>query len=136
MVRARDREHLENLMERFPAETLDMTIHSSDQSDYPHRLFFAKSVWSEVLAALATELDYDNFKSEVGRAGYTHERYAACLAKTWGVMYGVTPRDHISDIFTESDTFPDWKREALSKPLSTRSELRATKPKTGDWYEQ
>jgi hypothetical protein len=47
------------------------------RTDYAYRLFVEKPVWSQVLAGLAEETDYDNFKSEVarhqGRAGAAYE---------------------------------------------------------------
>lgn len=54
------------------------TCSAAASTDYAYRIFVAKVAWSRVVAALADELDYDNFKSEVatyqGRAGREHER--------------------------------------------------------------
>jgi hypothetical protein len=50
-------------------------------------LFLKKSAWSQVVAGLAEETDYDNFKSEVARhrvrAGEAYER---SLHEVWSVM--------------------------------------------------
>jgi len=88
MVRARLRSHLEALKKRFPDQLGPCEIQEFAGSDYAVRIFVAKSVWSQVLAGLAEETDYDNFKSEVarhqGRAGAAYER---SLHDVWSVMY-------------------------------------------------
>lgn len=56
-------------------------------TDYDYRLFVPKTAWMQVLAGLAEETDYDNFKSEVahhqGRGGAAYER---SLHEVWSVM--------------------------------------------------
>ena len=56
-------------------------------TNYDYRLFVPKSAWTQVLAGLAEETDYDNFKSDVayqqGRAGAVYER---SLHEVWSVM--------------------------------------------------
>lgn len=88
MVRARLRTHLEALAARFPDVLGQGEIQEFAGTDYAFRLFVAKSVWSQVLAGLAEEIDYDNFKSEVARhhrsAGAAYER---SLHDVWSVMY-------------------------------------------------
>jgi hypothetical protein len=90
MVRARVREHLEALKARFPDLLGRCEIREFAGTDYAFRLFIDKSVWSQVLAVLADETDYDNFKSEVarhqGRAGAAYEH---SLHEVWSVMYGL-----------------------------------------------
>jgi hypothetical protein len=87
MVRARVREHLEALKERFPNLLGQCEIREFAGTDYAYRLFVDKRVWSQVLAGLAEETDYDNFKSEVarhqGRAGAAYEH---SLHEVWSVM--------------------------------------------------
>ena len=88
MVRARVRGHLEALKERFLSLLGQCDIDESTETDYAFRIFIDKRVWSEVLAGLADETDYDNFKSEVarhqGRAGAAYEH---ALHGVWSVMY-------------------------------------------------
>ena len=67
MVRARVRGHLEALKKRFPDLLGECEIQESAGTDYAYRLFVQKSAWTQVLAGLAEETDYDNFKSEVAR---------------------------------------------------------------------
>lgn len=88
MVRARRRSHLEALRERFDGLLSDCEIQESTGTDYAFRLFVPKAAWTEVMAGLAAETDYDNFKSEVarhqGRAGADYEQ---SLHKVWSVMH-------------------------------------------------
>ena len=87
MVRARVRSHLDALMSRFHELLGECKIQEFARTDYAYRLFVRKAVWAQVLAALAEETDYDNFKSEVashqGAAGADYER---SLHEVWSVM--------------------------------------------------
>jgi hypothetical protein len=88
MVRARIRGHLEALKKRFPNPLGDCDIQESAGTDYAYRLFVPKSAWTQVVAGLAEEIDYDNFKSEVahhqGKEGAAYER---SLREVWSVMH-------------------------------------------------
>jgi len=87
MVRARVQGHLEALKKQFPDQIGQCKIHSSASTDYAYRLFVQKSEWTKVLAGLASETDYDNFKSKVashqGSAGAAYEH---ALHDVWSVM--------------------------------------------------
>jgi hypothetical protein len=88
MVRARLRSHLKALKEHFPDLLGDCEILESAGTDYAYRLFVQKPAWAQVLAGLAEETEYDNFKSEVarhqGKAGAAYER---SLHEVWSVMH-------------------------------------------------
>jgi hypothetical protein len=88
MVRARVRPHLEALKTQFPELLGHCEILEFASADYAFRIFVAKPVWSQVLAGLVEETDYDNFKSEValhqGRAGAAYEQ---SLHDVWSVMH-------------------------------------------------
>ncbi len=88
MVRARVRKHLDKLKRRFSNLLGDCEIKEFVGTDYAFRIFVDKSVWSQVMVRLGDELDYDNFKSEVGRF---QERdgaaYESSLHEVWSVMY-------------------------------------------------
>jgi hypothetical protein len=87
MVRARVREHLEALREKFPELLGDCDIKEFVSTDYAFRLFVEKSAWSEVAEHLAAEIDYDNFKSAVGRhQGRKGAAYEHSLHEVWSVM--------------------------------------------------
>ena len=88
MVRARVRDHLEALADRFPDLLGGRPIHESAGTDYAFRLFVAKSAWSQALTALAGETDYDNFKSAVARhQGRAGAAYEDSLHDVWSVMH-------------------------------------------------
>lgn len=88
MVRARVRDHLESLKDRFPDQLGECEIHDSTNTDYAFRLFVDKTAWSQVLAELADETDYDNFKDEVkAHQGPAGEAYVHSLHRVWDVMY-------------------------------------------------
>jgi hypothetical protein len=90
MVRARVRGHLEALKKRLPELLGQVEIHESAETDYAYRLFVGKSAWVQVLAGLAEETDYDNFKSEVVRhQGHAGAAYGLSLHKVWSVMHGL-----------------------------------------------
>jgi hypothetical protein len=88
MVRARLGGQLEALKGRFPELLGKCEILESADTDYAFRFFTPKADWMKVLAELAAETDYDNFKSEVaafqGRAGAAYER---SLHDVWTVMH-------------------------------------------------
>jgi hypothetical protein len=88
MVRARLRSHLEALTKRFGNLLGECEIHDSAGTDYAYRLFVQKSAWTQVLAGLAEETDYDNFKSEVARhQGRAGAAFGRSLHDVWSVMH-------------------------------------------------
>ncbi len=87
MVRARLRGHLEALITRFPELLENCAIKETSSTDYAFRFFVEKPAWSQVLAALAEDVDYDNFKSAVARhQGASGAAYEHSLHKVWSVM--------------------------------------------------
>lgn len=86
MIRARIREHLRALTERFPA--LDEPIRDSTGTDYKYRVITTKAKWVEILTQLGEEIDYSNFKSEVA-ATRGHDNYEQSLHKVWSVMHSL-----------------------------------------------
>jgi hypothetical protein len=92
MVRARVRNHLEALKKRFSTFLYPVEIKEFVGSDYAYRLFIPKSVWAKMVADLAKEIDYDNFKSEVADfndllLGESAEAYSESLHRVWEVMF-------------------------------------------------
>jgi hypothetical protein len=87
MVRGRVRAHLQALKERFPDLLGPSEIQESSGTDYAFRIFVDKTIWSQVLAGLAVETDYDNFKSEVAHhQGKKGAAYEHSLHEVWSVM--------------------------------------------------
>ena len=60
MVRARLRSHLEALKDRFPDLLGECDIREFVGTDYAYRIFVDKATWTQVMAGLSDELDYDN----------------------------------------------------------------------------
>ncbi|MFZ4629529.1 MAG: hypothetical protein ACOYNR_14475 [Blastocatellia bacterium] len=88
MVRVRLRQHLEALQHRFPELLSSYEIQEFQGTDYAYRIFLPKRVWSEVLAGLGEETDYDNFKSAVAcHQGAPGAAYEHALHDIWSVMY-------------------------------------------------
>jgi hypothetical protein len=80
IVRGRVRQDLEALREQIPA----LRVFSDDSADYRWRAVVTEAEWVVAVAQLATEIDYDNFKSAVGeRQG--HER-ARVYGHVWGEL--------------------------------------------------
>ena len=88
MVRARVQSHLDALKKQFADLLGECEIQESAGTDYAFRLFVQKSAWMQVLAGLAEETDYDNFKSEVARhQGKAGAAYEHSLHDVWSVMH-------------------------------------------------
>jgi len=90
MVRARQRQHLENLQKRFPeselgkAEILDFV-----GTDYGYRLIISKSAWISILTELAMEQTWSNFKNETSRftlSQHGSSQYPMALHRVWETM--------------------------------------------------
>lgn len=90
MVRARLREHLENLRERFPdSEMAKVPILSDAGTDYPFRVVIARVDWASILSELALEQTWSNFKNEASRFARLRKsssRYVEALHEVWHVM--------------------------------------------------
>lgn len=98
MVRARMKEHLVNLKERFPLSAYK--IEKNPDTDYRFRLIMPKAVWVQVLLAMAEEQTWSNFKKEAGsfeRAHNQPRKYLDALHKIWNVMWDVQERQHGKD---------------------------------------
>lgn len=85
MVRSRSKEHLVALQQRFEPQLGESPIVETDNSDYRYRIFIPKIAWNTIQSALADEIDYDNFKSAVSKAGGTTE-YLHALHDVWSVL--------------------------------------------------
>ena len=87
MVRARYKDHLRNLQERFAA-LAGMEIATMPHRDYRYRLIVPKSIWVKVLSELAEEQEWSNFKNQVAKhQGKAGAAYTSALHKVWEIMY-------------------------------------------------
>ena len=100
-VRARKREHLENLLKEFwPGETEDRPIinHTPD-GDYHYRINVHYAYWAGMVSEMADHIDYDNFKQAC------HDRmndpdYEHTLFEVWNQTQYLLDPDRFR---------PDWK---------------------------
>ncbi len=89
MIRARRRDHVQNLQTRFPvlAEFAVVVLHNRD---YKYRVIVPKAVWIPVLAEMAQEQTGANFKDEAADYAGTHgSEYVDALHRVWSVMYSL-----------------------------------------------
>lgn len=91
-VRARDRDHLERLIERFPDELGALKILETTDSDYRYRLIVKRSAWPKIAARLAEDVDHGNFKSDAAKQFGSKSKYVRALHEVWGLMYPLQPR--------------------------------------------
>jgi len=100
MVRARSRRHLENLQRLFPEQLGSFEIAENAGTDYGFRIFAPKANVVPVVAQLFGDLNYDNFKSAVGKeqraSQATEPAYLDMLHRVWSAGFGfqekVAPR--------------------------------------------
>ena len=87
LVRARAREDLEFLREQIRK----LRIYSDLSADYRWRAIATRAEWVAALAQLASEIDYDNFKSAVSvRLGYERSRV---YEHVWGELLSLQRED-------------------------------------------
>ena len=105
-VRARVREHLENLKIRFD---LDSKIVQLPNRDYLFRIVIAKSKWSKILAELAEEQTWSNFKDAAKDANPSIDGkdYVRALHDVWSVMLNLQYRCHWDDLDVPSKIIED-----------------------------
>lgn len=89
MVRSRRKAHLQKLQSRFQ-EIATAEIVALPERDYRYRLILPKPVWATIIAALADEQEWSNFKNEAARfQGAPGADYVHALHEVWGVMHNL-----------------------------------------------
>lgn len=87
-VRSRFKEDLDKLRDTY-VPTLGRT-EERPYTDYPYRAFVPQKEFSEGMAAMFEDLDYDNFKDEVAHVqGYPR---AKLYGEVWGTMFNAEER--------------------------------------------
>ncbi len=93
MVRARRKTHLHALQKRF-AQLAASEIVLLPGRDYKYRLIVAKDVWAKIVAELASEQEWSNFKNEATRfGGAGSSDYIHALHEVWGIMNDLQRRE-------------------------------------------
>ena len=86
-VRGRVREDMEGLLSLGPLEAYAGELKESDLGDYRYRVYVSRDDWIMAAALLAEEIDYPNFKDEVGkRQGY---KRASLYMRVWTTLFGL-----------------------------------------------
>jgi hypothetical protein len=88
-IRARVRADLVRLLDYLPGPRSSYKITATPQHDYEYRLICSHEDWADALANLGSEVDYDNFKSEIGRKDPRRE---SVLHRVWGALFGLSDR--------------------------------------------
>jgi hypothetical protein len=101
MVRARVKQHLKNLQNRFrKSKTLRSIartpIEKTLLTDYRYRLILPKAVWVQALGELAMEQTWSNFKDEAQKFERKNKQspdYVDALHDIWSVMHWLQVRE-------------------------------------------
>ena len=84
VVRARVRDHLENLVAGYLGFS---SIVETPHADYHYRTYCSRIVWRQVLGDIAANIDYPNFKEEASLQfegdKKTRNVYVNCLHLVW-----------------------------------------------------
>lgn len=88
-VRGRVRRDLENLLELVQA---DLTILEWPGADYRFRIIAGRSTFIKIMAALALDLDYPNFKAEIAASPDQHDKLEA-FHQVWCILAQLQPKD-------------------------------------------
>ncbi len=92
-VRARRREHLESLADRFPVQLGKVKILATVSTDYAFRVVLPVADWAFVAGSLAAEAaQYGNFKDECHKQCHDDPGYVAALHSVWDVMHATQDR--------------------------------------------
>lgn len=88
MVRARVRQHVDNLQRRFPSLCVAPII-ETPEADYLYRAIVPMSGWAEMSRMMAEEIDYSNFKGVCEANASVDEAYVEMLHGVWQLHYGL-----------------------------------------------
>ena len=87
MIRARRKEHLQSLRERFPKQLDACEISETRNTDYRWRIICPKQVWAGCVKELVEEQTYPNFKSACEEPFGHQNPYPHALHRIWSVMH-------------------------------------------------
>lgn len=129
VVRARCREHLQSLIwafdEDFGGQPIlsNCQITESTDSDYQFRIVVLRETWINVVADLAHQVDYTNFKQAVKEyeSCKVPSEYEKALMVVWKTMSGIQPLPPYSQNL--HDRFPPIHK------IKTKKKAKRTKTK-------
>jgi hypothetical protein len=88
-IRARVQEDLVHLLDYLPGPPESYTIEATPQHDYEYRLVCSHEDWAQALSRLGGEINYSNFKGEIGR---TDPKRVGILHTVWSALFGLSDR--------------------------------------------
>ena len=88
MIRARQRHHLEALIDLQP-KLKSTSILDSPFTDYRFRIICPRTLWAEVHQLLLDDMDYQNFKIACERFHGWRDRYVQALHAVWKVLHSI-----------------------------------------------
>jgi hypothetical protein len=88
-VRARRRDHLEALLDRFPdlrgGDAGSAYILATPKADYPYRIMADREKVASAVYSMILQMDWSNFKAEAERVGGWNS-YTDALHRVWQLM--------------------------------------------------
>jgi len=101
VLRARKLLHLENLRRRFRSRIGRRRIAETKLKDYRWRLTLGMGAWLGLLAEIAGEQTWDNFKAEAAAYGAVDGDYLGLLDDLWAelVRYQNAPKTRVPALF-------------------------------------
>jgi hypothetical protein len=115
-VRARAKQDLLNLKVEGLLPNLEIIEQAG--TDYPFRIKVTSAEWARVMASLALDVDYPNFKDEVGRV--QGKARASIYSSLWSILLKLEPKG-LKKTWYNSALFPDEVRRALKMTAEGKS---------------
>jgi len=125
-IRARAKIDLENLLKEIVKE---MPIIVDAGTDYEYRIRLLKSEWADYLAQTAKDIDYENFKHEVG---LIDKKRANTYLSIWSNLLRVADRVVKQSIFLEDDYAYNQRTQSINWRELWRDEEPIKLPLTKD----
>ncbi|HXB67022.1 MAG TPA: hypothetical protein VNY05_02195 [Candidatus Acidoferrales bacterium] len=133
MVRSRRRSHLQNLKSHF-REIATAEVVALPKRDYRYRLILPKTVWATIIAALADEQEWSNFKNEAARfQGAVGADYVHALHEVWEVMYNLQESEAAGG---EASRLVKPDRGVADKPAAKSSDANSSDTNSPDAQER
>lgn len=115
-VRARAKQDLLNL--KVEGLLPNLTIIEQAGTDYPFRIKVTSAEWARVMASLALDVDYPNFKDEVGRV--QGKARASIYSSLWSILLKLEPKG-LKKSWGYVGLFEDERRRALKMTAAGKS---------------
>jgi hypothetical protein len=116
MIRARRKAHLEDLIgfAKSRKMTVDVDIVETPESDYRFRIWISQDGLSELLAHLAFDVDYSNFKEMIHEKRPSELELHRALTSVWSIMGRLQPGGPYNTrrSWSENQLALEWDPEA------------------------